>query len=253
MKIFQSELVHAYNSYSFGYCNYLVSEETDSVSHIYNLGYLPYSGAQNVENIFYMARSLRVSLEGWELNSENRRINKRFLDLLERKVVPFHEFNWHDETFIQFCLDYFANRHGANIMPRERLLYILQSRLITEIVVYSHAGKDIGYVYVVTDANMAHFWYSFYDLSYANQSLGLWLMIDVLAWSQETGKNHVYLGTAYGEKGLYKTNFNNLEYWNGRDWVSNIGLLKERCRNDEDRVVTASDEWKLNISEHLFV
>src|SRR5437870_4904348 len=82
---------------------------------------------------------------------------------------------------------------------------------------------------------MPHYWYSFYDLALAKQSLGLWLMLDAVRDAQERGLTHYYLGTVYGEKALYKTNSEPLEWWDGKQWQSDVALLKERGRSDAGR------------------
>lgn len=73
---------------------------------------------------------------------------------------------------------------------------------------------------------MAHFWFSFYDLSYARQSLGLWLMLDCLRDAKKRGRAHYYLGTVYGPSALYKTNFTPLEWWSEGGWSRDIRALK---------------------------
>jgi leucyl-tRNA---protein transferase len=241
MKLFQSEFVQSYKTYSFGYCNYAQRESGDVLAAIYNLGYLPYSGTKDISDVFYLCRSLRVRLAEWQMNSENRRVYKRFDPTLTSQTIPIGDFH-QTESFLPFCLDYFNQRHGASIMPRERLELILQS--VTHIREYKKDNTRVGYVFLVSDPNIDHYWYSFYDLAYANQSLGLWLMIDSVRQAKEAGKNYFYLGTAYGEKGLYKTNFDHVEYWTGSDWSSDITALKERCRSDEARTVQVLDEWK---------
>jgi leucyl-tRNA---protein transferase len=252
MQTFSSEAIQSYDTYSFGYCNYALRESSDDISTIYNLGFLPYSGAQGVKDVFYMARSVRVKLDGWEPNSENRRILSRFTDI-KRTEYQVSSFDYQQDTFLQFCLDYFASRHGSIVMPKERLLHLFTSGLITQVIEYTTSSSLLGYVYEIADSRIAHYIYSFYDLAYVDQSLGLWMMIDSVRAAQENGKDYFYLGTAYGEKGLYKTNFSNLEYWNGHEWVANRELLRTRCKSDGQRTsATLMDEWKAGFIDSHF-
>jgi len=131
-----------------------------------------------------------------------------------------------DEDFYTFCLDYFSQKHGANAMPRERLETILQSGLVSAVTKYSKDSLPVAYVLEVADADMAHYWFSFYDIAYARQSLGLWLMLDALRDAKTAGKTHYYLGTVYGEKALYKTNYSPLQWWSGESWSDDLRLLK---------------------------
>src|SRR5436309_2068800 len=123
MRLFSSEIVQSYDFYSFGYTNYALQEKGDTLDQIYNQGFLPYSGAAGVKNVFYMARSVRIQLKDWAPNSENRRVLSRFSNLT-RTTHPVQSFDYQNELFLTFCLDYFANRHGASVMPRERLLHL---------------------------------------------------------------------------------------------------------------------------------
>ncbi len=251
MRLFSSEMIQSYDTYSFGYCNYALREADDALTDIYSSGFLPYSGANGIKDVFYMARSLRINLKDWQPNSENRRILSRFTDL-SRTSHPIASFDVMNEGFLTFCLAYFANRHGLAIMPRERLIHLVTCGLITEIIEYRKDTKIIGYVFEVAENHITHYIYSFYDLAFINQSLGLWMMIDSSIKAQEQGKDFMYLGTAYGKKGLYKTNFSNLEFWNGHTWVADREQLRTRCTSDDDRTLSKMDEWKSSFSDSLF-
>lgn len=231
MKLFSREFGHSYETYSFGYCNFAVREEADVLARMYEKGYLPYSGKLDIRDTFYMARSARVPLKRFSLNSENRRIAKKHDGVFEKSRVPIADFDVTDENFLSFCLEYFKARHG-DVMPRERLEFLLSLNLISHIVIYQKEGVILGYIFEVSDEEMTHFWYSFYDLSYLQQSLGLWLMLDNLKDAHAADREHFYLGTAYGAKGLYKTNFEPLEFWDGSTWNSDTKQLKELCRRD---------------------
>ena len=231
MKFFSREFGHSYETYSFGYCNFAGKEDSDLLSEIYKRGYLPYSGNTAIRDTFYMARSARIPLLDFEPTSENRRIAKKHDGVFEKKRIPFEEFNLHDETFLTFCLTYFKTRHGDS-MPEERLKFILSLNLISHIVIYKKGESIVAYVFEVSDEQMTHFWYSFYDLVYLRQSLGLWLMLDSMRDAKNAGLEHFYLGTAYGEKGLYKTNFEPLEFWDGEIWNPDVRTLKQLCKQD---------------------
>ncbi|MBI2674668.1 MAG: hypothetical protein HYX22_02955 [Candidatus Yanofskybacteria bacterium] len=267
MRKFHSEFGHNYKAYSFGYAGYCVREKKDKISDIYAAGYLPYSGSPGVKDIFYMARSARFPLSSFVLSSENRRVAKKFdpvveisavsgktkpkphygaSDKLVRESIPFKNFDIRDKSFIDFCSDYFLKRHGPLVMPEERLKTILNYGLITDIISYSMNDKPVAYVFEVSDKNMTHFWYSFYDISLIYQSLGMWLMLDSARHAQKAGKKNFYVGTVYGEKALYKTAFENIEFWNGGEWVADKKHLKKLGRSDNKRVVNIVDEWKSN-------
>lgn len=155
----------------------------------------PIPAVRGVKDIFYMARSARVPLGSFKFSSENRRVAKKFDDKLTRESRPLKSFDIYDKNFIGFCSDYFLKRHGPLMMPEERLKTILNHGLITDIVSYSTSGKLVACVLEVSDKNMTHFWYSFYDISLIYQSLGMWLMLDSARHAKDTGKKYFYAGT----------------------------------------------------------
>jgi len=246
MNCFSSEIGHDYTTYSFAYSRFVQLTTDDRLSEVYTQGYLPFSGSPDVHGVGYMARSLRIRLEHWLPNSENRRIYRKF-DSVERVILPVTELIDRSQM-LNFCHAYFAERHGENIMPAARLTYILDSGWVTDVISYLYQGKIAAYVWLGRDGTATHFYYSFYDLTYAKQSLGLWLMTDLALESQARGNEHLYLGTAYGEKGLYKINFDGLEWWDGQEWCTDRQALKQLCRTDESRKLEAIDRWKESLN-----
>lgn len=243
MKFFSSELGHNYKSYTFGYAKHAKIERGDSLAKVYEAGFLPYSGARGVDDVFYMARSARVPLKEFSLSSENRRIQRKFEGIFERKETPLQEFDANEE-FMSFCLSYFKALHGEHVMPRERLALILKTPLPANIISYHVGGKPSAYVLEIESRGAGHYWYSFYEPAFVKKSLGLWLMLDCIKAAQKKKMKHYYVGTVYGAKALYKTNFRPLEWWNGETWNGDVKFLRELGRNDEKRIVSLTDEWK---------
>ncbi len=206
-----------------------IEREGGTLEGLYGQGYLPYSSSKNIQNVFYSARNARIVLPEFTLNSENRRIAKKFDGQFNKQRVAFADFNA-DETFFNFVLEYFINRHGENTMPRERLELILHSELLSSCLIYKTETKVVGYVLEGGNGAMRHYWYSAYDTELAQQSLGMWLMLDSIRDAAADGIKHYYLGTVYGPKALYKTNFAPLEWWDGETWSRDIAKLKDLSR-----------------------
>ena len=234
MKLFLQEFAHDYKKYLFGYTLHAEREESDVVDDLYNEGFLPYTGDTQVVNTFYMARSCRVDLDKFSISSENRRIQKKLLTHTFNKTIHPAEHYINDDKFINFCLEYFTKRHGADIFSKERLQFVLSFSKEVEVIHYTNEHKEtIAYVIEVKGRNASQYWFSFYQVDTALPSLGLWLMLDNIIAAQEQKIKHYYLGTVYGEKALYKTNFNALEYWDGNAWQQNITELKRLARQDK--------------------
>jgi len=245
MRLFSSEFAHNYGSYSFGYCNYCEHEDGDTLAEIYEKGYLPYSGSEDVWRTFYMARSARITLLSWEPNSENRRVLRKHNKELERSAHEKNNFVITPE-FKKFCLDYFERHHGAHAMPESRFEHILKEEALTYIVEYRYKGDLAGYVFLAADENMSHVWFYFYAPEFAKNSFGMWFLLNEALISQEYKQKHFYIGTAYGDKSKYKTNFSNLEFWNGEKWKQdkNNAEVKERIKNDHLDLADSTDVFK---------
>jgi arginine-tRNA-protein transferase len=243
MKFFTSELGANYGTYTFGYCAYGTREPGDSLAEAYEKGYLPYTGSPHAPDTLYMARSARVDLAHFKLTSENRRIAKKFDGQFTKERIARKDFT-PDAAFYDFCITYFAARHGEKAMPRSRLEFIMASPFITHIARYTQGDKLVGYVLLMHEGSAEHYWFSFYDLELARQSLGLWLMLDCIRDAKTAGLAQYYVGTVYGEKALYKTNFEPLEWWDGMYWNTDVKLLREHGRSDQERTIPLTDTWK---------
>lgn len=246
-QFFSSEHTFSYKTYTFGYSRYAKRIGEESLDPIYESGFLPYSGnrIKNEETLFYMARSSRVKLVKFEFSSENRRVYKKFPKedflIIEKPASLFVE----DKEMINFCLEYFKERHGPDVMTEDRMRKILSFTPETFVVEYKlKSGEVAGYVIEIRGTDMRHYWFSFFDLKFAYSSFGMWLMLDRTLQAKEIGLKDYYLGTVYGDKALYKTNISSLEYWNGSEWIEDIQKLKSRARTDDERVVSIKDEFK---------
>jgi len=244
MKFFSSELGHEYpKTQTCGYCNYGMLEPGDKPSEMYERGYLPYSGSPDSKGMFYMARSCRIYLPKFELNSECRRIAKKFDEKYSREAIPFKDFKVGEE-FITFWLEYYLRAHGAGVLSRERLMFWLNFGIITHISVYKDtSGKVGGYALEVWDEEMAHDWQQSYAAELDKQSFGVWLLIDIAREAKKRGATYYYPGTVYSEN-TYKTNLPSLEFWNGEKWIKNGKQLSERLKTDSKRQLAVVDEWK---------
>ncbi|MAZ67380.1 hypothetical protein CL652_01265 [bacterium] len=245
MRFFSSEFAHNYGTYSFGYCNYCEYEEGDSLNEIYDKGFLPYSGSDDVWNTFYMARSARIVLLDWEPNSENRRVLRKHDDEFDRAVHSRNDFATNEE-FTKFCLSYFERHHGAHTMPRKRFEHVLKEGALTHIIEYKSEGELAGYVFLAADKQMSHVWFYFYAPEFAKSSFGMWFLLNEARVAQQEGKEYFYIGTAYGDKSKYKTNFSHLEFWDGAQWQQdkNNREVKGRICNDHLDLVDKTDEFK---------
>ncbi len=235
MKIFKSESFVDYSTYTFNYAVYCIKEKQSEIPEIYNKGFLPYSNNTKLSlETYYLARSLRVDLDRFKDSSENRRVEKKILEINPSfKVIPISEFDMDQKEFVDFCLDYGKNRFSEGL-ELDRLKYILSAKSISHIFEFMVEGKIAGYVITIIENGTLHYWFSFFDLNYYKFSLGKHMMFNVIKWASDNNLNYVYLGTCYGEKSLYKVrDFKGLSFFDGNQWTSDMKLLKQKCKMDQ--------------------
>lgn len=243
MKIFQTEFGYSYGTtYSFGYTSYAELEPGDDAGEAYERGFLPCSTNPRVHNLFYMARGVRVLADRFSPSSENRRVLKKFDGAFTIRVLDREEL-FADGDFRSQFLDYFEKKHGKGVMSPERVEGYFKSVLPVRGIRYEKNGVPVGYVLEITGKDWAHYWYSCYASARIGTSLGMWLMLDAVRRAQTEGRSRVYLGTAYGDKGRYKTNFSPLEFWDGATWNGDEALLKRYIREDAERKIPFGDRF----------
>ena len=249
MKIFRSESKVDYDTYTFNYAVYCLQEKASEIESIYDNGFLPYSNSTDIkENIYYLARSLRVNLDQFQPTSENRRITRKMAEISpDFRVIEKNNFI-KNEDFNRFCLDYASIRFDGKML-RERFDYIYAWTAFNYIFQFEANGKILGYVFAVISEKTLHYWFSFYDLNYSRQGLGKWMMFSVIQWAQENSFEKVYLGTCYGEKAMYKMrDFKGLAFYDGNAWNPDMKLLKSKCKSDAEFM---ADDFKINSKNFL--
>ena len=237
MKMFASEYVKDYRTYSFGYTNYCVAESRAELPDVYDKGFLPYSANTDLRHdVFYMARSLRVSLDLFKDSSENKRLIRKIDDLNpQMEVVAKAEVDYHHRDFLHFCLDYAGQRFSNRAMDERRFLYVLSKTLGSHFLKFTTGDTIIGYVYTIVEYPIIHYWYSFFDISYLKTySLGKYMLWSAIRWAKDQGFDYIYLGTCYGTPSLYKVrDFHGIQFWDGTTWNGDKNLLKALCKTDD--------------------
>lgn len=231
MRIFHREFGSRYESYEFGYSTYGTLETGDALVDIYGSGFLPHSADPKATDLFYMARSVRIPLAEFKLISENRRILKKFENFTSR-ILTQEELGT-DADFLPCFLAYFRERHGDRVMTEERARGILATPHPLRGIRYEKEGQLAGYVIEITTDTFNHYWFSSYRNAYSGTSFGMWLMLDAVLRAETEKREYIYLGTAYGSKGRYKTNFEPLEFWDGSQWNTDTKTLKTLIGNGD--------------------
>jgi len=232
MKLLFSESETDYSRYLYPYAIWAVPEAGETPADLFNAGFLP--SARGLHQ-FYLCRNVRVDLTKFKPSSENRRILRKGGGVA-MKLVPRAEFDL-TPARREFYKNYADVRYGKDIMPPARLELVFSPPVATHLLVFTDAqsGAELGVVVLYLEApRLAFYRYSFYDLNHFNRSLGLFMMTSATAFFAENKFAHLYLGTCYSERALYKTQFAGVEFFNGFRWSDNLAELKFILRRDTD-------------------
>jgi arginine-tRNA-protein transferase len=250
MKVFYSEYLKNYSTYTFGYAVYAICEPEDKLSDFYIKGFLPYAGEseyssdRETREIYYLTRGLRINLANFVVSSEIRRIARK----AEPFQVNFELFDkshfLHDSHFNKFCTQYAAERFKGGHMNEKRWSYLLKRNCGTHIFSFQIERQIVGYVLAGIDEKSVHYWFSFFDTNYLEHfPIGKYMMASIIQWAQENEKTHVYLGTCYGPHSLYKArDFKGAEFFDGSGWNPDIAVLKTWCKSEDAEML--SDRYK---------
>ena len=233
MKLFFSEYKSDYSNYIFPYAIWAVPGPNEKPAHIFKKGFLPNSREMDR---FYLCRNVRVALNEFEPSSENRRIlrkgEKYSFQLFEKSNFSF-TLEWEN-----FCLSYAEQKFGKNVMTSDRLLGLVNSPIVSHFLIYSDSSnKDVGIIFLYVDEkDMVFYYYSFYDLKYLKNSLGMFMMTSAVDFFKKQTFEHIYLGSCYSRNSLYKTQFAGAEFFNGFAWSRDLAELKFLIDRDSTTV-----------------
>jgi len=231
MKLVFSEHVSDYAHYIYPYAIWGFPEAGETPAQMFDAGFLPSS--RNLDR-FYLCRHLRVDLQKFEPSSENRRVLRKCPDVTF-ELVPRTHYDFTPEHRARFK-KYADIKFGNDVMSLERLDSLFASPIITHLLVFTDTktGAEVGTVTLYLESNaLAFYYYAFYELDYPERSLGLYMMTSAVAEFAARGTRHLYLGSCYSEKALYKTQFAGVEFFNGFRWSHNLKELKYRLGRDK--------------------
>ena len=233
MKLYFSEYKSDYSKYIFPYAIWAKPDTGDTPANIFAKGFLPSS--RDLDR-YYLCRHVRVNLNEFTPSSENRRILRKGQKFSYQLFVKSN-FNFTLE-WQKFCLAYAEQKFGKNVMTSDRLLDLVNSPIVSHFLVYSdEAEKNAGIIFLYLEKKeLAFYYYSFYDLSYFKENLGMYMMTLAVDFIQKQAFDYLYLGSCYSRNALYKTQFKGAEFFNGFSWSRDISELKFLIDRDEKNV-----------------
>lgn len=207
-----------------------VSEE--AYEDYYNEGYVLTRLGKGVMD---KTRSLRIKLQDFRFNSENRRILKKTEGLtLTHHLLPLDTYSW---EIHKMGKNFYTQKFGEATMSASKIKELFQNQQISNmnsVFSYTYKGKKLGYALCYVGSEMRHYAYPFYDLSIAqeNPNVGMGMILKAIEHTVKNHRDYFYLGSVTTEASLYKLQFRGIEWFDEQSnhWSRNEELLKERIR-----------------------
>ena len=214
--------------------NYLHFDETiindfsdNNISEMYEKGYV---FTRIGRGVMQQTRSIRINLTKFELNSENRRILRKTSDInISIHSLPLTDYNY---SLGKLAKDFYETKFGPGIMSAQKIKEMLSDKEksnFNSLIKYSakdDATKSIGYAICYYNPELLHYSYPFYDLKNTSKDMGLGMMVKAIEYAKNAKMKYIYLGSLQRPTDIYKLQFNNLEWFDGKKWSSDIDAVK---------------------------
>lgn len=199
-------------------------ENSELVSQKYNQGYVI---TRLAKGKLQQTRSLRINLEDFKLTSENRRILRKTENVSSTfKKLPLEDYSW---EIHKMGKDFYSTKFGEGTMSASKIKELFTEREksnVNSVFEYKIDGETVGYCLCYENKEIIHYSYPFYNLELEKENMGMGMMIRAVEWAMENGKKYIYLGSVVSPESKYKLQFNNLEWWDGENWNSDLEKLK---------------------------
>lgn len=206
-----------------------VSFQSETISEHYASGYVLTRLGKGIMN---QTRSLRIDLERFSLNSENRRILRRTEGLeMTTATLPYEDYSW---EIHKLGKDYYERKFGPGTISASKIkeMFVDDAKSNMNFVLkFESESKTLGYVLCYENGDMLHYAYPFYDLDVEISNSGMGMMIRGIEYAKDSGKKYVYLGSVTDEASKYKLQFEGLEWWDGGGWNGDLDWLKDEIQN----------------------
>lgn len=194
----------------------------------------------------WQTRSLRLDLKTFRPNSENRRVLKKFADsslqFLDMQLPISEEgYSWKIHSMGK---QYYSTKFPGEKFSAAKIKAMLTTPFVFNRLLVYHSASAIGFYNEGDDLqklfdqtrgynigylgnNFFHYCFPFYDLSQDTSNLGMYMMLHAILWAQLLGLDYIYLGGATRPTDKYKLQFKGLEWFDGKEWQTDLLSLKE--------------------------
>jgi arginyl-tRNA--protein-N-Asp/Glu arginylyltransferase len=196
------------------------------------------------KGVMHQTRSARIDLSKYSLNSENRRILKKTLELIgpEERILPIADYNF---KMGKLAKDFYDAKFGSQVMSAQKTKEMLtdtNNSNFNRLFVFRHqssgatdkqeiaTASPVGYAICYCNQSILHYSYPFYDLNEFNKDTGLGMMIRAIEYAKKLGIQYCYLGSLQRPTDTYKMQFEGFEWYTGTAWSANLETAKDAIK-----------------------
>ncbi|NRA87830.1 MAG: arginyltransferase [Rhizobiales bacterium] len=184
-----------------------------------NIAYIPACKACNA------CRSARIIINGFKFSKSQRRVLNKNKDLI-RKIKPNHPSSQQYRLFNRYINARHSDGEMSNMGVMDFAKMIAESNVNTKLFEYylpnEETEEDTLVAVALTDimSDGVSMVYSFFEPSLEKTSIGKYLILDHIRYSQENKLPYVYLGFYIdGSKSMeYKNQYQPQEQFDGTEW-----------------------------------
>ncbi len=243
----------------------------DIITPLYNQGYL---FTRVGKGMMDQTCSLRIDLNKFTLSSENRRVLRKTENIMLKNFsLPYTNYHW---SIGKMGKDFYDTKFGDGTFTANKIKELMTepeksnfNAILQYVIARSEATRQpprqgqsgeiatldasltrndngpIGYAICYQNSEILHYCYPFYQLTTNNKqlkipNLGLGMMVRAVIYAKKQGKKYIYLGSFQRSTDTYKLQFAGLEWWDGKEWKTNLEKLKKQLSSF---VPTQNDSW----------
>lgn len=213
--------------------------QASNITDMYEKGYV---FTRIGKGVMQQTRSLRVDLTKFELNSENRRILRKFPDLkiLDERHPPKD----YDFSIGKLAKDFYEAKFGKGIMSAQKVKEMLTDTAKSNFnLLLQFQGEDVsypggdGYAICYQNSSILHYSYPFYDLDKCPKDMGMAMMINAILFAKNSKLKYIYLGSLQRSSDVYKLQFAGLEWFDGKNWSTDMDEAKKILTRGDGEII----------------
>jgi len=217
----------AYHSWGHKQLNNATNQD---ITDMYNMGYvLGRLGKNNMNR----TRSIRIDLQKFELNSENRRILRKTENVRVQQIILPILRESYDWKIHKLGKDFYTKKFGPKVFSANKIKELVTSNESSFNILLKYVVDEdlLGYAICYQNDEIFHYTFPFYDLDRFQNNYGMGMMLQAILYAQNNNKKYIYLGSATRPADKYKLQFNGLEWFDGERWRKNMEDLKKVIQN----------------------